>query len=197
MDVPLPTVLLLLVLVGLMVVLHGGVVVLVIMAGVQMAPVLAVREVVDDVMVLVGVDGLFVAVPVGHRSSSVFPFEPFLPPSLTGHPLALVEPAVVGNNRDGHNARRSGMGFKSGLLVGFGVGYVLGSKAGRERYDEIRSAWDQFVGNPQVQRVVTKSREVVDTGVQRGIRAVEDASDDVKTRLEGPSGASGTSTTTS
>jgi hypothetical protein len=89
------------------------------------------------------------------------------------------------------------MGFKSGLLVGFGVGYVLGSKAGRERYDELRSAWDQFVGNPQVQRVVTKGKEVVDTGVQKGIRAVEDASDDVKTRLEGPSTGTGTSATTS
>ena len=89
------------------------------------------------------------------------------------------------------------MGFKSGLLVGFGVGYVLGSKAGRERYDELRSAWDQFVGNPQVQRVVTKSKEVVDTGVQKGIRAVEDASDDVKNRLEGPSTGTGSSTTSS
>ena len=77
------------------------------------------------------------------------------------------------------------MGFKSGLLVGFGVGYVLGSKAGRERYDELRAAWDQFMGNPSVQRVVTKGREVVDTGVNRGIRAVEDASDEVKNRVEG------------
>jgi hypothetical protein len=77
------------------------------------------------------------------------------------------------------------MGFKSGMLVGFGVGYVLGSKAGRERYEELRAAWDQFMGNPSVQRAVTKGREVVDTGVSKGIRAVEDASGDVKARLEG------------
>jgi hypothetical protein len=89
------------------------------------------------------------------------------------------------------------MGFKSGLLVGFGVGYVLGSKAGRERYDEIRAAWDQFVGNPSVQRVVTKGKEVVDTGVQRGIRAVENSTDDVKTRLEGSPSGPGTTATTS
>ncbi|HKX25494.1 MAG TPA: YtxH domain-containing protein [Actinomycetota bacterium] len=86
------------------------------------------------------------------------------------------------------------MGFKSGLLVGFGVGYVLGSKAGRERYDELRAAWDQFVGNPSVQRVVTKGREVVDTGVNRGIRAVEDASDEVKNRVEGTSAGKGSTT---
>ena len=86
------------------------------------------------------------------------------------------------------------MGFKSGMLVGFGVGYVLGSKAGRERYEELRAAWDQFMGNPSVQRVVTKGREVVDTGVRKSIRAVEDASDDVKSRLEGtPTGTTTTS----
>lgn len=88
------------------------------------------------------------------------------------------------------------MGFKTGVLVGFGVGYVLGSKAGRERYEELRAAWDQFTGNPSVQRVVTKGREVVDTGVRRGVRSVEDTSEDVKTRLEGPSGTTGASTST-
>jgi hypothetical protein len=86
------------------------------------------------------------------------------------------------------------MGFKSGMLVGFGVGYVLGSKAGRERYEELRAAWDQFMGNPSVQRVVTKGREVVDTGVSKGIRAVEDASEDVKSRLERSPTGTGTST---
>jgi hypothetical protein len=29
--------------------------------------------------------------------------------------------------------------FRSGLVVGFAVGYYLGAKAGRERYDEIES----------------------------------------------------------
>jgi hypothetical protein len=97
----------------------------------------------------------------------------------------------------GKNRTRSSeevvMGFKSGMLVGFGVGYVLGSKAGRERYEELRAAWDQFMGNPSVRRVVTKGREVVDTGVHKGIRAVENASDDVKSRLEGSPTGTGTS----
>jgi hypothetical protein len=102
----------------------------------------------------------------------------------------------LGKNRRRPQREEVGMGFKSGLLVGFGVGYILGSKAGRERYEELRGAWDQFVGNPSVQRVVTKSKEVVDTGVQRGIRAVESTSDDVRTRLEGSPSGPGTSTTT-
>jgi hypothetical protein len=78
------------------------------------------------------------------------------------------------------------MGFKTGLLVGFGVGYVLGTKAGRERYEELKASWDQFMGNPSVQRVVSRSREVVETGARRGIRAVEEAEEGVKDRLEGP-----------
>jgi hypothetical protein len=77
------------------------------------------------------------------------------------------------------------MGFKTGLLVGFGAGYVLGTRAGRERYEELKATWDQLVGNPQVQRMVSKGKEVVETAGQRGIRAVEGAADDVQGRLEG------------
>ena len=76
------------------------------------------------------------------------------------------------------------MGFKTGMIVGFGVGYVLGTKAGRERYEELKASWDQFTGNPSVQRMVSKGREVVETGTQKGIRAVENAGDEVKDRLE-------------
>ena len=85
------------------------------------------------------------------------------------------------------------MGFKTGMLVGLGVGYVLGTRAGRERYDELKATWDQLVGNPSVQRAVGKGREVVEASRQRGIRAVEEAGDTVKDRL-GTSGTGGTST---
>lgn len=30
--------------------------------------------------------------------------------------------------------------FRTGLIVGLGIGYVLGTKAGRERYEQIKSA---------------------------------------------------------
>ena len=42
------------------------------------------------------------------------------------------------------------MRFRTGLMVGFGVGYVMGSKAGRSRYEQIRrastTAWDSEAG---------------------------------------------------
>jgi hypothetical protein len=75
------------------------------------------------------------------------------------------------------------MGFKTGLLFGFGAGYVLGTKAGRERYEELKATWDQFTGNPSVQRIVTKGRDIVETGAEQGIRAVETAGGEVKDRL--------------
>ena len=44
------------------------------------------------------------------------------------------------------------MGIKSGFVIGFGVGYVLGSKAGRERYEDIRRWWHQLMGSPTMQK---------------------------------------------
>lgn len=83
------------------------------------------------------------------------------------------------------------MGFKTGLLVGFGAGYVLGSKAGRERYEEIRATWNQVMGNPRVQRTLDRSRDVVETGTQRGLQAVQEgvdkAAEGMNDRLRGSS----------
>jgi hypothetical protein len=81
------------------------------------------------------------------------------------------------------------MGFKRGLLVGIGIGYVLGAKAGRERYEEIRRTWQKFTGNPTVQTVVGKGRAAVETGAEKGLHVVEEgvkkATGSVKRRLEG------------
>ena len=40
---------------------------------------------------------------------------------------------------------------KTMLLVGAGVGYVLGSRAGRERYDQIKGQAQRFWQDPRVQ----------------------------------------------
>jgi hypothetical protein len=65
------------------------------------------------------------------------------------------------------------MGFRTGLLVGLGVGYVLGSKAGRERYEQIRRTWNGFTGNPTVQRAVATSKEAAETGARKGLSVVQ------------------------
>lgn len=40
---------------------------------------------------------------------------------------------------------------KLSFLLGFGVGYVLGSKAGRQRYEQLLRSWRQVRDNPAVQ----------------------------------------------
>lgn len=37
------------------------------------------------------------------------------------------------------------------LAVGFGAGYVLGAKAGKERYDQIEAKFRELLGQPAVQ----------------------------------------------
>jgi hypothetical protein len=43
------------------------------------------------------------------------------------------------------------MRSKATFLAGFATGYVLGSRAGRARYEQIRQATRSFMANPTVQ----------------------------------------------
>ncbi|MFL6154357.1 MAG: YtxH domain-containing protein [Ornithinibacter sp.] len=47
------------------------------------------------------------------------------------------------------------------LIVGVGIGYVLGSKAGRERFEQIRSGARKVASNPKVQSAASKAQETV------------------------------------
>lgn len=40
---------------------------------------------------------------------------------------------------------------KFSFLLGLGIGYVLGSKAGRQRYEQLIRSWRQIRENPSVQ----------------------------------------------
>ena len=56
---------------------------------------------------------------------------------------------------------------KMTLLVGLATGYVLGTKAGRERYEQIRAKWLGAWENPLIQKkagaVQTKATEVYES----------------------------------
>jgi len=47
------------------------------------------------------------------------------------------------------------------LLLAAGVGYVLGAKAGRERYEQIRSQAQRFAKDPRVQRTAHQAADTV------------------------------------
>jgi hypothetical protein len=59
------------------------------------------------------------------------------------------------------------MKFRSGLLVGLGAGYVLGAKAGRERYQQIVEATRALMDNPGVQRLTDELGKTVNVGKDR------------------------------
>ena len=44
------------------------------------------------------------------------------------------------------------MGTKTGILIGVGIGYVLGARAGRERYEQIRAGASKVRRFPIVAR---------------------------------------------
>lgn len=50
---------------------------------------------------------------------------------------------------------------KIGLVVGLGVGYVLGTRAGRERYEQIKTQWLKVWNLDPVQEQVTKVKGFV------------------------------------
>jgi hypothetical protein len=56
------------------------------------------------------------------------------------------------------------------LTVGFAAGYVLGAKAGRERYEQIARASRSFLNTPEVAEAQAKVKQMA----ERGREAVRD-----------------------
>ena len=57
------------------------------------------------------------------------------------------------------------MRIKLGFLIGFGAGYVLGAKAGTERYEQLKRLWGNLVSSPEFQGASGKAKEAVGTGL--------------------------------
>ncbi len=76
---------------------------------------------------------------------------------------------------------------KPGFWIGFAGGYVLGARAGRERYEQMRRWWHQLTGSPQVQRAVTRTRTLASDRARRSFstmqQGVERAGSAVRNRL--------------
>jgi len=59
------------------------------------------------------------------------------------------------------------MRFRLGVMVGFGVGYYLGAKAGRERYVQLNAMVRKVKRSDAYEEATDKARAVVDLGVER------------------------------
>jgi hypothetical protein len=93
------------------------------------------------------------------------------------------------------------MRFKSGFLVGLGAGYVLGTKAGQERYQQIVDAANKLRENPGVQRLTGEVNRTVSVGKDRvaetAAAKADQAKEAVASKVGGNSGTSSTTSSTS
>ncbi|SEE85243.1 YtxH domain-containing protein [Ruania alba] len=85
------------------------------------------------------------------------------------------------------------MNGKIAFIIGAGIGYVLGTRAGREQYDRLKGATQTVWQNPKVQERVSAAEERVGTVMrEQGAQMTDKAAQVVKDRIAGftTSGAS-------
>ena len=81
---------------------------------------------------------------------------------------------------------------KIGLVVGLGVGYVLGTRAGRERYEQIKTQWLKVWNTDPVQERVDKVKGFVGDKAAAVPGAVWTGASRSQSWLDGTSAPSGT-----
>ena len=84
------------------------------------------------------------------------------------------------------------MKFRTRLIVGLGAGYVLGARAGRERYEQILAVVDRFRSDDRVDAIVEKAatatekpRNAARGAMTNGLRSASDALRERSTGTEG------------
>jgi hypothetical protein len=64
---------------------------------------------------------------------------------------------------------------KLGFFMGFGAGYVLGSKAGTERYEQLKRLYENLLDSRQVRKATGKAKEVASGSVETAKEKVTSA----------------------
>lgn len=79
--------------------------------------------------------------------------------------------------------------MKLRTAIAFGIGYLLGAKAGRDRYEQLRRAYRRATANEQVRKVIDQGKEIVDSGTAqvRGVvsEQLSQAGDVIRERADG------------
>lgn len=79
------------------------------------------------------------------------------------------------------------MRFRAGLLVGLATGYVLGARAGRERYEQIKRLSSEVAKHPALAQILEQvggvsdlARSGVAGGLAAGARRLRDLGDSTR-----------------
>jgi hypothetical protein len=79
--------------------------------------------------------------------------------------------------------------MKVRTAIVFGVGYVLGTKAGRDRYEQLRRLYRRTTSNERVRQVLDQGKDLVDSGTAqvRGAAAdqLRSAGEVIRNRVDG------------
>lgn len=82
------------------------------------------------------------------------------------------------------------------FVAGLGLGYVLGTRAGREKYEELRTAALKVWNDPRVQKQVDNVEDFVKDKAPEVAEFVSDNAKKVVAQVSGKKPAAKTSTTT-
>ena len=66
------------------------------------------------------------------------------------------------------------MKFRHGLVVGLAAGYVLGAKAGRQRYEQIVKVTETVAAVPPIRQLIDETKELADAGTTKAREVVSD-----------------------
>jgi uncharacterized protein YgiB involved in biofilm formation len=96
-----------------------------------------------------------------------------------------------------HIEREVDMRGRLGLFVGLGAGYVLGTKAGRERYEQLQRLYDNVKASKGFRRAKGKAKDAVGSGLgqakdlaSEGVSKATSAVKDRRSGTDGPTGLS-------
>jgi hypothetical protein len=96
-------------------------------------------------------------------------------PTRTPHPRTL-------------RSRRRRMAGNLKLLAGLAAGYVLGARAGRERYEQIAEAGRRLAERPEIRELTGKVRAGLGTGLERAAGTASDRLQQVRGEDSGSGG---------
>ena len=83
------------------------------------------------------------------------------------------------------------------FVAGLGIGYVLGTRAGRQRYEQIKATALNLWNNPGVQRRVDEVQEFVKDKAPDVVEFVSDGAKKVAAQVSGRTGSKSSSSSSS